>query len=199
MRITIGQLQNYMRQAGWPENLITTGAAVFYFESGGGETTAHKVDSIERSYGLAQINLGLPGSRIAAERASWGPAERLYDPIYNLQLAWQLYQTQGWGAWTNTYYGGRYQQYMRASLDAYNGAAQPSRSGAFGPVVAGIEGVDDGGSGDIIAGAEGVDDGTATLNLDAIIAKRPSANSNTGLVVAGIAGFALLAFIVAKD
>src|ERR1051325_4013984 len=99
MKLSIGQLQDFLRQTGWPEDLIVTAAAVFYYESAGGETTAHKVDSVERSYGLAQINLGLPGSPLAAERASLGPPERLYDPLYNLSVALDIFNQQGWGAW----------------------------------------------------------------------------------------------------
>lgn len=119
MNYSIAQLQQLLRQAGWPEELIVTAAAVFYYESAHGDPRAGKVDSVERSYGLAQINLGLPGTRLAAERAVWGPPERLYDPIYNLQVALQIYEQQGWRAWYNTYYGGRYRQFMPESQRAY--------------------------------------------------------------------------------
>lgn len=123
MNYSIAQIQQLLRQAGWPEELIVDAAAVFYYESARGNPRAGKVDSIERSYGLAQINLGLPGSRLAAERAVWGPPERLYDPIYNLQIAWQIYQQQGWRAWYNTYYGGRYRQFLPESQRAYASSA----------------------------------------------------------------------------
>lgn len=123
MKYSIAQIQQLLRQAGWPEELIVEAAAVFYYESARGNPRAGKVDSIERSYGLAQINLGLPGTRLAAERAVWGPPERLYDPIYNLQIALQIYQQQGWRAWYNTYYGGRYRQFLPESQRAYASSA----------------------------------------------------------------------------
>jgi hypothetical protein len=120
MKLSIGEIQDLLRQAGWPEDLIVTAAAVFYYESGGGNTEAHKVDSIERSYGLAQVNTN-----------AWPYSpDQLYDPLFNLQVAYQIYQQQGWRAWANTYYGGRYHQYLAASQAAYDqGSAVIGNSG----------------------------------------------------------------------
>jgi len=111
MRYSIAQIQNLMRQAGWPEDLIVPGAAVFYYESGRGNPQAALVTGAEASYGLAQVNT-----------KAWPyTKEQLFDPLFNLQIAYQIYQQQGWRAWYNTYYGGRYQQYVAASQAAYNG------------------------------------------------------------------------------
>ncbi len=143
MKLSIGGIQNLLRQAGWPEDLIVTAAAVFYFESAGGNTEAHKVDSVERSYGLAQVNTN-----------AWPYSpDQLYDPLFNLQVAYQIYLKQGWRAWYNTYYGGRYRQYLGASQAAYDqgstatyelpGVLPPSSSGDIGiaTVVAIVAGV----------------------------------------------------------
>jgi hypothetical protein len=119
VKLSIGQIQDYLVQAGWPADKIPTAAAVFTFESNGGDPRAHKVDSIERSYGLAQINLGLPGTLLARERASLGTPEDLYDPLYNLQVALNIFHSQGWNAWKNTYVGGRYKKYMKMSSAAW--------------------------------------------------------------------------------
>lgn len=125
MKLSIGDIQNLLRQAGWPEDLIVTAAAVFYFESAGGKTDAHKVDSIERSYGLAQVNTNF---------WHYSP-EQLYDPLFNLQVAYQIYQQQGWRAWYNTYYGGRYLQYMNASQAAYDqGSTETDGNNSAGPM-----------------------------------------------------------------
>src|SRR6266496_1078970 len=110
MKLSIAQIQDYMRQAGWPESLIIVWSAVFYFESGGGYTNAHNPRG-EDSWGLAQIN----------RRSHNYPVEQLTDPLFNLQVAYQIFLREGPGAWTNTYYGGRYRQYMSAAQAAYNG------------------------------------------------------------------------------
>lgn len=89
-------LQLLLRQAGWPESLIPTAAKIFYYESAGGNPRASKVDNIEQSYGLAQINIDPKLKR------PYTP-NQLYDPIFNLRAAYQIYLQQGWDAWRNTY------------------------------------------------------------------------------------------------
>lgn len=139
MKLSIAQIQNLMRQAGWPEDLIVTGSAVFYFESAHGDPYAHKVDSVERSYGLAQVN-----------RNAWPQfsVDQLYDPLLNLQVAYDIYRQQGWRAWQNTYYGGRYKPFLAESQAVYYGGSAANENAAasvgdnfFGiPVDYGIDG-----------------------------------------------------------
>jgi Lysozyme like domain len=125
MILSISQLQNYLQQAGWPDSLIPTAAAVFMFESGGGNTDAHNPGhplGAEDSWGLAQIN-----------RKAWSQwsVEQLRDPLFNLTKAYNpIFRQQGWNAWSNTYNGGRYLQYMAQSNAAWNNRT----SNSFAPV-----------------------------------------------------------------
>jgi hypothetical protein len=96
MKYSEQDLQLLLRQAGWPESLIPTAAKIFYYESASGNPYAHKVDSVEQSYGLAQINIDPKLHRPYT-------VNQLYNPIFNLKVAYQIYQQQGWSAWKNTY------------------------------------------------------------------------------------------------
>lgn len=116
MRYSIGQLQDIARQAGWPENLIVTIAAIGMGESGGDPNARNPNLARENSIGLWQVN-----------RYAWPqyPEASLRDPIYNAQAALAIYHKQGfraWGAYTN----GSYKRYLAASQGAYGGNGSPS-------------------------------------------------------------------------
>lgn len=121
--MTIGDLQQYLRAAGWPENLIVTMAAIGMAESKG-NPRAHNPVPPDDSYGLWQINmLGRLGPE---RRARFGIAsnDALYDPLVNAKAAFSIYRQQGLRAWS-TYTNGAYQRFIPQSQAAYQpGASQ---------------------------------------------------------------------------
>lgn len=87
-RYNLSQIQDLLRQSGWPENLIAKYAAIVMYESGG-NTAAHNTNG-ENSYGLLQIYL-----RYHTDF----DVSRYQDPIYNLSYAYGIYQREGDHAW----------------------------------------------------------------------------------------------------
>ena len=64
----------------------------------------------DQSYGLMQINM--LGDMGPERRSQFGlkSNEELYDPVKNMQAAFKIYQSQGWGAW-GAYTNGSYLKY----------------------------------------------------------------------------------------
>lgn len=107
------QIQQVLRQAGWPENLIVTMGAVALAESGGDPNALNARG--EYSVGLLQVN------RRAHPQY---PEHLLRQPLYNAQAALEIYRKQGiraWGAYTD----GRYRRYLSQSQAAYG--SQPTQ------------------------------------------------------------------------
>ncbi|HEX9963104.1 MAG TPA: transglycosylase SLT domain-containing protein [Pyrinomonadaceae bacterium] len=122
--LTYGQVQNIMRQVGFPESEIVLGAAVFKQES------SFKTDAIgtiakgrEYSVGIAQINT------FAHKTYS---VEQLKDPVINLKEAYRIWKNdkdrngkfkrwRSWGGFTD----GGYKKYMAESQKAYSGSSSP--------------------------------------------------------------------------
>ena len=107
-RISINNLANLLRQAGFPEKDIPTMIGI-----AGGESSfnprAFNPDAStgDQSYGLFQINM--LGDLGPERRAQFGlkSNEELYDPVTNIRAAKKIYDTQGlgaWGAYTNQSY-----------------------------------------------------------------------------------------------
>lgn len=122
MAYSVAELQNILRNAGWPEELIVTMAAIGMAESSGNPYAANK--SGEYSIGLWQINMRAHGTR-------YGTESQLYDPATNAAAALAIYQAQGLRAW-GAYTDGRYRQYMPQSERAYNSPASPAPIGFSG-------------------------------------------------------------------
>lgn len=99
----------------WPADLQETAAAVAMAESGGQAGIVNDYDSNwsrgTPSIGLFQIIL--PTAQSVDNGAT---EERLKDPIYNSQIAYSIYQNQGWGPW-GAYTTGVYEQYMGTAMD----------------------------------------------------------------------------------
>jgi hypothetical protein len=112
------ELQNVLRQAGWPDEvhpgvgvpLIPLFAAIGMAESSGNPGAHNTVG--EDSVGLWQINRRAhPGYTVL----------QLKDPVFNAQVAWQVFQSEGiraWGAFTN----GSYRKFLDSSLASYGGS-----------------------------------------------------------------------------
>lgn len=107
-KYNLAQIQDLLRQSGWPENLIAKYAAIVVYESGG-NTNAHNTNG-ENSYGLLQIYLRYhPDFDVS----------RYQDPIYNLTYAYGIYRREGDHAWITSV--GKYNR-------DYQGTATQSRA-----------------------------------------------------------------------
>jgi Transglycosylase SLT domain. len=124
MTYSLAQMQGLLRQAGWPENLIVTMAAVGMAESSG-NPQAHNTTSPDDSYGLWQINM--IGSLGPARRARYGLKSNtdLYNPLLNAKIALDVYAQQGLRAW-GPYVTGIYKKYIPQSQAAYSPNATPT-------------------------------------------------------------------------
>lgn len=114
IKLSAGQIQSLLRQAGWPENLVLTMSAIVLRESAGGWTGAVNACGSEHSVGLAQINIAPSLGR------PWSESQ-LKDPLFNLQVAKQIYDQAGgsfrpWGAWTD----GHYRDWLSQATAAYS-------------------------------------------------------------------------------
>ncbi len=106
MKYTLEQLKQILRQAGWPEELIPTMAAIGMAESSGNPNAynpgAPGQRIPERSVGIWQINtLAHTEFSVAALR----------DPVYNAKAALAVYRKQGFRAWS-VYLNGAYKKFL---------------------------------------------------------------------------------------
>lgn len=123
--VGVQSLVGLARQVGFSGNNAAIMAAIAMAESGG-RSTAHNPnrDTGDNSYGLWQINMidGMGPQR----RRAFGIAnnEALFDPATNANAARQVYQSQGFGAWS-VYRSGAYKAYLpQAMAAARNGSAR---------------------------------------------------------------------------
>lgn len=109
MVLSPGQILAYVEQAGFTGDAARTMAAIVLAESGG-DTQAYNPEkaagtkSGQGSYGLAQIYL--------TAHPQYDPTQ-LYDPLYNLEAAAQVFQAAGnsFTPWS-TYNLGSYKNYL---------------------------------------------------------------------------------------
>ena len=116
-------MQSLLRQAGWPESLIPIMAAIGMAESSGQPCIVGTLANNEYSVGLWQININ------PALRRPW-TRQQLCDPLFNAQVALQIYRQQGLRAW-GSYTDGRYRQYLAQSQAIVKASA--TRSGSQPP------------------------------------------------------------------
>lgn len=95
------QIAGYVRQAGFPEELVPRMVAIANAESGRIPNNRNpNAATGDNSYGLFQINmLGAMGPE---RRAQFGiqSNEQLYDPLTNAKAAKAIYDQQGLDAWS---------------------------------------------------------------------------------------------------
>jgi hypothetical protein len=110
------QIASYVRQAGFPEELVPRMVAIANAESGRIPNNRNpNAATGDNSYGLFQINmLGAMGPE---RRAQFGiqSNEQLYDPLTNAKAAKAIYDQQGLDAWT-VHRSGAADQYMPGDL-----------------------------------------------------------------------------------
>lgn len=110
-------MQSLLRQAGWPESLIVTMAAIGMAESSGQSCRVGTLANNEHSVGLWQININPSLHR------PWTQTQ-LCDPLFNAKAALQIYGTQGLRAW-GAYTDGSYKKYLAQSQAVYAPNATP--------------------------------------------------------------------------
>jgi hypothetical protein len=112
--LTIKEIQNLLRQAGWKENMIAKWSAIVIYESNGNPNATNKVG--EYSIGLLQMNMNAHGTK-------YGTETQLKDALFNLKQAWKLWNIQGDNAWFNSVkkYKNNYQGVATKALSIYNG------------------------------------------------------------------------------
>jgi hypothetical protein len=143
MSLSILQLQQVLRQAGWPESLVPIMAAIGMAESSGIPNNVNPRG--EHSVGLWQINTSVHGTRFGTER-------QLYDPVTNARAALTLYNERQrrfpngitvlrrrytgaqvglthWGAFTD----GRYRRYLTGSQFASGSPAASNPAASYLP------------------------------------------------------------------
>ena len=102
--LPVEKIRDLAVQAGFSPKDAGTMAAICKSESGG-FTGAHNSKYPDDSYGLCQINmLDEPGYMLGAERREKfgiGSNEALKDPLTNLKAAKQVFDSQGFGAWSD--------------------------------------------------------------------------------------------------
>lgn len=101
--LSLGEMKGFAEQAGFSPEDASTMAAIAMAESKGDPYAKGSAGEI----GITQI---LPGTTGAHQYAS----EAMGDPLRAMQLARQIQQTEGWGAWS-TYKHGDYQKYLSAA------------------------------------------------------------------------------------
>ena len=121
-RLSISELKEKLRTAGFPEQDIPTMAAITMAESAGNPQAYNpNVNTGDNSYGLLQVNM--LGQMGADRRAKYGleSNEDLYDPATNLRVAKGIYDSQGLGAW-GAYTNQSYKDFLPEALES-NGQA----------------------------------------------------------------------------
>jgi len=102
--LPVEKIRDLAVQAGFSPKDAGTMAAICKSESGG-FSGAHNSTYPDNSYGLCQINmLDEPGYMLGAERRQKfgiGSNEALKDPLTNLKAAKQVFDSQGFGAWSD--------------------------------------------------------------------------------------------------
>lgn len=112
---TAKQVQDLLRQVGFPEDKIVLMTAICKQESGfrtDAVNDGSSTKSVEYSVGLFQIN-----TRVHKKYT----VEQLKNPIINVSEALRIFKTQGLRAWGG-YTDGGYKKYLALSQAAYSGS-----------------------------------------------------------------------------
>ena len=133
----VGKLVGLARQAGFKGQDAATMAAIAMAESKGRSGALNNNPRTgDLSYGLWQINM-LGGMGPQRRRAfGIGSNEALFDPATNANAARQVYQSQGFGAWS-VYRSGAYKNYLPAAMAAGAGGGAAATPGLPGVAAAG--------------------------------------------------------------
>jgi tape measure domain-containing protein len=139
-QLNVGTLVGLAKAAGFNDRDARIMAAIAMAESGG-RSMAHNPNAAtgDNSYGLWQVNmLGRMGPE---RRRQFGISrnEQLFDPATNAQAARQVFQSQGFGAWS-VFRSGAYKQFLPGAMQAQPMAAPASGGAPAGFNSAGLMG-----------------------------------------------------------
>lgn len=113
---------DWLKQAGWPSNLIPIMVAIGGAESSwnvAAESPKNTNGTID--YGWLQVN----------SAHGYDPARLKSDPVYTARAAYAIYKKQGLGAWS-TYNNGAYKGFMGQTPDAQPGRVRPGGDASSG-------------------------------------------------------------------
>lgn len=117
--LTIEQIQQAAIAGGFTPQEAPVISAIAMAESGG-NTNAHNPRYPDDSYGLMQVNmLDEPGYMLGAERREkYGiQNEDLKNPVVNMKVAKDIWDTQGPNAWS-VFKSGAYKQHLPAAMSS---------------------------------------------------------------------------------
>ena len=108
-KLSQSQIQDLAVQVGFPGDVAPVISKIAMGESSG-RSTAFNGKGADQSYGLMQINM--LGDMGPERRKAFGLTsnEDLYDPLTNMKAAYEIYKTQGLGAW-GAYTNGSYKKF----------------------------------------------------------------------------------------
>ena len=128
--LPVEQIRELAIKAGFAPADASTMAAICKSESGG-RPGAHNSTYPDDSYGLCQINmLDEPGYKLGEERRQRfgiGSNEDLKDPLTNLKAAKQVFDSQGFGAWSD-FKNERYLKHLPAAQMQYDSSSSNQSS-----------------------------------------------------------------------
>ncbi|MGH7743499.1 MAG: hypothetical protein ACREQ5_01575 [Candidatus Dormibacteria bacterium] len=128
MAYTFAQLEGYAKQAGFPDNLLATMAAIAMAESSG-------IDQIQKGQPYSTTGWGLwqitPGNSVPGA----GIDNALLNPVNNAKAAFTKWQGQGLGAWT-TYTSGAFRQFLQGNV-APDVSTTPNAGGGITGAISG--------------------------------------------------------------
>ena len=123
-QLNVGTLVGLAKAAGFSDRDAQIMAAIAMAESGGRSTEFNgNAATGDKSYGLWQVNM--LGNMGPERRRAFGISDnaQLFDPATNANAARQVYQSQGFGAWS-VYRSGAYRQFLPGAMAA--GAGSPA-------------------------------------------------------------------------
>lgn len=114
--LTPNQIKNVASSVGFSGDDLNIAVAVALAESNG-RPDAHNATPPDNSYGLWQINM--LGALGPARRQQYKLTsnEALYDPTVNAKVAYGIWKSSGWKAWS-TYTSGAYKKHMAEATAA---------------------------------------------------------------------------------
>lgn len=119
---TGGTPADWLKEAGWPSNLIPTMTAIGGAESGwniGAESPPNTNGT--KDFGWLQVN----------SVHGYDQTKLTTDPVYTARVAYQIYKSQGLGAWS-TYNNGAYKSFLGKTPDVQPGKTRPGGEGDTG-------------------------------------------------------------------
>lgn len=120
-QLSVGTLVGLAKAAGFSDRDARIMAAIAMAESGG-RSSAHNPNAAtgDNSYGLWQINMlgGMGPER--RRQFGIGNNAQLFDPATNAQAARQVFQSQGFNAWS-VFRSGAYKQFLPGAMGAHPG------------------------------------------------------------------------------